>query len=92
MLVTVHDQTAVDFAGLDPFNYSALMGRVEREGLVVTSTNNQLDGFVEHPEEYVNVFHSKRHIQTAWGKYFADIRQLPGYIFTHDLIVATKAG
>jgi SAM-dependent methyltransferase len=90
MLVTVHGQTAIDFAGLDPSTYKALQDRVEREGLAVTSTNNQLDGFVDHPEEYVNVFHSKQHIQTVWGKHFSAIQQLPGYIFTHDLVVASK--
>lgn len=91
LLVTVHGQTAVDFANLDPATYKALMDRVEREGIAVTSTNNQLDGFVEHPEEYVNVFHSDKHIQTVWGQFFSNIQQLPGYIFTHDLVVATKA-
>lgn len=90
VLMTVHGQTAIDFAALDPSNYKALIDRVEREGLVVASTNDQLDGFVEHPEEYVNVFHSSRHIQSVWGNYFSDIEQIPGYIFTHDLIVATK--
>lgn len=91
LLVTVHGQTAIDFANLDPATYKALMDRVEREGIAVTSTNNQLDGFVEHPEEYVNVFHSEKHIQTVWGQFFSNIQQLPGYIFTHDLVVATKS-
>ncbi len=91
LLVTVHGQTAVDFAGLDPVNYKALMDRVEREGIAITSTNNQLDGFVEHPEEYVNVFHSVKHIQSVWGSIFSNIQRLPGYIFTHDLVVATKS-
>lgn len=91
MLVTVHGQTAIDFAALDPATYKVLMDRVEAEGLVVTSSNNQLDGFVEHPEEYVNVFHSKGHVENVWGQFFAKIERLPGYIFTHDLVVATKA-
>ena len=91
MLVTVHGQTAIDFAALDPATYKILMDRVEAEGLVVTSVNNQLDGFVEHPEEYVNVFHSVSHVKKVWGPFFAKIELLPGYIFTHDLVVATKA-
>ena len=90
MLVTVHGQTAVDFARLDASTYRALQQRMEVEGLVVTSTNNQLEGFVEHPQEYVNVFHSRAHIQAVWGKWFQNIVQLPGYIFTHDLVVARK--
>lgn len=90
LMVTVHGQTAIDFANLNPGDFKALKERVQQEGLVVTSTNNQLDGFVEHPEEYVNVFHSMEHIREVWGRYFSDIRQLPGFIFTHDLIVARK--
>jgi SAM-dependent methyltransferase len=91
LMMTVHGQTAIDFANLTPENFRALQARVQTEGLAVTSSNNQLDGFVEHPEEYVNVFHSPEHIRTVWGRHFNDIRQLPGYIFTHDLIVARKA-
>jgi SAM-dependent methyltransferase len=90
MLVTVHGRTTVDFASLKPDDYQRLVDRIEDEGLVVTSSNNQLDGFVEHPEEYVNVFHSERRIQENWGRWFKDIRQLRGLIFTHDLVVATK--
>jgi SAM-dependent methyltransferase len=91
MLVTVHGQTTVDFASLKPADDRLLRARIEEEGLVVTSSNNQLDGFVEHPEEYVNVFHSERRIQQGWGRWFKDIKQLHGMIFTHDLVVATKA-
>lgn len=91
VLMTVHGQTAIDFAGLTPEVYAALQNRVEQEGLAVTSDNHQLDGFVEHPSEYVNVFHSKRHISSVWGRFFSRITHLQGYIFTHDLIVATKA-
>lgn len=87
MLVTVHGQTAIDFAQLDPLSYKALQDRVGKEGLAVTSSNNQLDGFVEHPEEYVNVFHSHGHIQQVWGRYFNQLEILPGYIFTHDLVI-----
>ena len=91
LLMTVHGQTAIDFAALTPSVYEALMRRVEDEGLAVTSENHQLDGFVDKPSEYVNVFHSKTHISKVWGKFFVNIEQFPGYIFTHDLIVATKA-
>lgn len=90
LLVTVHGQTAIDFAALDQLTYAALMARVEREGLAVTSANHQLDGFVEHPDEYVNVFHSDAHISRVWSQYFRKIVQLKGYIFTHDLLVVTK--
>lgn len=90
LLVTTHGQTAIDCAQLDAATYANLQQRVEDEGLVVTGTNNQLDGFVEHPQEYVNVFHSSSHIQSAWGRWFRHIRQLKGYIYTHDLIAAVK--
>ena len=90
MLMTIHGQTAIDFAALDRVTYAALMARVEQEGLAFTSTNHQLDGFVEHPDEYVNVFHSDAHIKRVWSRYFSKIVQLKGYIFTHDLLVVTK--
>lgn len=90
LLATVHGQTAIDFARLEPAVYRALQLRVEHEGLAVTSSNDQLDGFVEHPEEYLNVFHSRAHVQREWGRWFRDIRQLGGYLFTHDLVVATR--
>lgn len=92
ILMTVHGQTAIDFAALNPSVYKLLMDRVDREGLVVTGDNNQLDGFVEFPSEYVNVFHSPKHIRDVWGQFFANIELLPGYIFTHDLVVASKGG
>lgn len=90
MLVTVHGRTAIDYAGLDRATYAALTARVEREGPVVSGENHQLDGFVEHPNEYVNVFHSDAHIQRIWKQYFSKIAQLKGYLFTHDLLVVTK--
>ena len=90
MLVTVHGRTAIDYAGLDRATYAALTARVEREGPVVSGENHQLDGFVEHPIEYVNVFHSDAHIQRVWTQYFSKIVQLKGYLFTHDLLVVTK--
>lgn len=90
MLMTVHGQTAIDFAALDRPTYAALMARVEREGHTFTSDNHQLDGFVDNPREYVNVFHSDAHIQQVWSQYFTKIVQLKGYIFTHDLLVVTK--
>lgn len=90
MLMTVHGQTAIDFAALDRSTYAALMARVASEGLAFTSENHQLDGFVENPKEYVNVFHSDAHIQRVWSEYFSKIVQLKGYIFTHDLLVVTQ--
>lgn len=90
LIATVHGQTAIDFAQLSPDAYATLQKRVQREGLVVTSANSQLEGFVEHPGEYVNVFHSHDHIRQEWGRFFEIIDVLPGYIFTHDLVIARR--
>jgi SAM-dependent methyltransferase len=90
ILMTLHGQTAIDFQRLDPATYRALQQRVESEGLAVVSANAQLDGFIEHPDEYVNVYHSMAHVRDIWGKWFANISHLRGYIFTHDLVVATR--
>jgi len=46
-----------------------------------------LNGAVEHPEEYVNVFHSADYIRQHWSGWFEVLAIIPGYIFTHDLIV-----
>ena len=89
-MMTVHGTTAADFANLSPGDYDALLKRVESEGLAVTSDNDQLVGFVESPAEYVNVFHSHDHIRDVWGRWFNVLEVLPGYIFTHDLVVAEK--
>ena len=62
------------------------MDRVDAEGLVVAGANHQLDGFVKQPDEYVNVFHSSRHIERVWGQHFEGIRQIPGYIFTRTTL------
>lgn len=90
LLVTLHGQTAIDFARLAPSDYSILQARVQREGLVVTSGNTQLEGFVEQPDEYVNVFHSHQHVRRDWSRYFEIVEILPGYIFTHDLVIARR--
>ncbi len=90
IMMTVHGTTAADFANLPPGDYDALLKRVESEGLAVTSDNDQLVGFVESPAEYVNVFHSHDHIRNVWGRWFNVLEVLPGYIFTHDLVVAEK--
>ena len=92
MLVTVHGSTAVDFVSPTPDDRSALTQRIEAEGLLCTSDNHQLDGFVDHPAEYVNVFHSDAHIANVWSQYFESVEQLRGYLFIHDLVVCTKKG
>ena len=41
-------------------------------------------------EEYVNVFHSKDYVQRKWSKWFSILNIVPGYIFTHDLVVLKR--
>jgi SAM-dependent methyltransferase len=90
ILMTVHGRTTVDYSGLNEAIQTELLAKIEAEGLLVGSDNTQLDGFVEQPREYVNVYHAKHHVQSVWGGFFEDIQQLEGYIFTHDLVVARK--
>ena len=90
ILMTIHGRTALDYAGLPPAVYEDLEKRVSDQGLYVTAANTQIDGFAEHEGEYVNVFHDLGYIRNHWSKYFEVVTILPGYIFTHDLVVLRK--
>ncbi|MBK6980635.1 MAG: class I SAM-dependent methyltransferase [Betaproteobacteria bacterium] len=89
-LVTVHGATALEFMALAPDQWLTMRDRIDDEGLVESSPNSQLVGFVPNPEEYVNVFHSRRHITRSWRRHFDIVRILPGYVFTHDLVVVRR--
>lgn len=89
--MTVHGRTALEYAGLPVPVYEDLGKRVSDQGLYVTATNTQIDGFAQHDGEYVNVFHDSGYFQNRWSKYFEVVAILPGYIFTHDLVVLRKA-
>jgi SAM-dependent methyltransferase len=90
VLTTVHGATAIDFFRLPPAEYVRLNEQVAQKGILMGSTNTQLDGHVDHQGEYVNVFHSRDYIQAQWSKYFDVVAIIPGYIFTHDLVVLRK--
>lgn len=90
LLMTIHGQTTVDYARLGPADRRALLKSIERKGILCNGRNNSLDGHVAHEDEYVNVFHSHRYIQRTWGKHFQILEVLPGYIFTHDLVIMRK--
>lgn len=90
LLMTVHGQTPVDYARLDPASRQTLLKRIEHEGLLCSGRNDQLDGHAIHEDEYVNVYHSRRYIHQTWGRYFEIVEVLGGYIFTHDLVVMRK--
>ncbi|MBL0141897.1 MAG: class I SAM-dependent methyltransferase [Betaproteobacteria bacterium] len=90
LLMTTHGQTAIDFAGLDPAQFASLRDIVNEAGIFEVSKNDQLDGAVEAAEEYVNVFHSGRYIKSHWSRWFEIVAIVPGYIFTHDLVVMRR--
>ncbi len=87
LLMTVHGRTALEFARLKPNVYARLRAKIDRAGLFVTSTNSQIDGYADHRGEYVNVFHSHEYIRRVWSRRFEVLAIIPGYIFTHDLVV-----
>lgn len=90
LLMTAHGQTTVDYAHLEVTARRVLLKQIEREGILYSGRNDQLDGYAAHEEEYVNVYHSQSYIHRTWGKHFDIIAILRGYIFTHDLVVMRK--
>lgn len=90
LLMTVHGLMTLEFAQLAPDVYARLQADIERSGLLFTSSNSQIDGHADHQGEYVNVFHSHDYIRRTWSHYFDVIAIIPGYIFTHDLVVLRK--
>lgn len=90
VLTTVHGETAVEFFRLAPAAYADLKARIAKEGLLVSSSNTQLRGHVEQPAEYVNVFHDRDYIARRWSQHFDVLHIIPGYIFTHDLVVMRR--
>ena len=90
LLMTVHGRTALDYAQLSRDDYRALEERIAEQGLYFSSTNSQIDGHAEHDGEYVNVFHDTGYLRHRWGKHFDIAAILPGYIFTHDLVVMRR--
>lgn len=90
LMMTVHGQTTVDYARLDVTARRKLLERIEREGISCSGRNDQLDGCAAHENEYVNVYHSKQYVQRAWGQYFEIEQILPGYLFTHDVVIMRR--
>jgi SAM-dependent methyltransferase len=90
LMMTVHGQTAVDYSLPDVSARRTLIKQIEREGIWCTGRNDQLDGHAAHEDEYVNVFHSRHYVHRTWGRYFEILQILPGYVFTHDLVIMRK--
>ena len=90
VLTTIHGETALEYSGRPSAEYLAAMSAIRWKGLLVTGTNTQLDGFVDRPSEYVNVFHSEAYVRRRWGEYFRILHVLPGYLNTQDLVVMQR--
>jgi SAM-dependent methyltransferase len=90
VMVTTHGRTAIDFGGLAPVEYIAMVKAVESNGLFLASKNDQLDGAVQGADEYVNVFHSTSYVRAHWSKWFSIRAIVPGFIFTHDLVIMER--
>ncbi len=90
LLLTVHGPTALEFASLREPELAATQASIARSGLLVASSNAQIDGHADHRGEYVNVFHSHDYIRRTWSRHFDVVHILPGYIFTHDVVVLRK--
>lgn len=88
--MTIHGHTTVDYAHVGAAASQALIKLIEWQGIVFGGRNDQLDGHANHQNEYVNVYHSHRYIREVWAKHFEIIDILPGYIFTHDLVIMRK--
>lgn len=88
-LLTVHGKTAIEFAGFHPNDYVRMNKAVREAGIFVAGENDQLRGAVLG-EEYVNVFHSEDYIRKRWSKWFSIVAVIPGYIFTHDLVILRR--
>ncbi len=90
VLTTVHGETAVEFFRLGPHEHTCMKTAITSQGLMVSSDNAQLDGYVEAADEYVNVFHDRGYVERHWSRYFDVVHVIPGYIFTHDLVVMRR--
>jgi SAM-dependent methyltransferase len=91
VLMTVHGRTALDYAGLRPPVYEDLARRISDQGLYVSGSNANIDGFAQHEGEYVDVFHDIAYVRNHWSKYLDVGAILSGYLYTHDLVVLRKA-
>jgi len=90
LLMTVHGQTTIDYARLDARGRERLTAVVQRAGIFCAGRNGQLDGHAEHGDQYVNVYHSLGYIRRVWAEHFEIVDILPGYLFTHDLVVMRR--
>jgi SAM-dependent methyltransferase len=90
LVMTVHGHTTIDYAPLTPSDHIALLKRVAHAGILVEGSNDGLVGAVDDAHEYKNVFHHKAYIQRHWSHWLDVVAIIPGYIFTHDLVILRR--
>ena len=90
LVMTIHGTTALNYSGLPMQPVLDLYDRVQQEGFVVTSSNDQLNDVIDDKAYYVNVMHSWPYIRRTWGQYFDVVRIVPGFFHTHDAVVLRR--
>ncbi len=89
-LVTVHGRTAIEYAGLDPARRREMLAALRSGGFLLGGKNDQLDGAAEGAAEYFNVFHAPEYVRSRWSRALAVRAIVPGYLYTHDLVVLER--
>ena len=87
LLMTVHGPTALNYAGVPEGPFQRVQQRIQQEGFVITSSNDQVNEFVADHDYYVNVMHSRDYIRENWSNYFIVRDIIPGFIHTHDMVL-----
>jgi len=90
VLMTIHGLTTLNYSGIDDEGYDSVLKNLSKAGFLVTSGNIQIDEVISEKDYYVNVMHTHEYINRVWSEHFEIIQILPGYIFTHDLVVMRK--
>jgi SAM-dependent methyltransferase len=90
LLMTTHGTTALNYGGAPAGPFQELMEKIQREGFVITSGNDQINEVLDEKGYYINVMHSKPYICLNWGQYFEVLDIIPGFIYTHDMVVMRR--
>jgi len=90
LLMTIHGATALNYAGVPKEPFKKLRNKIQEKGFVITSSNDQINDVIDDKDYYINVMHSKKYIRENWGKHFEIIDIIPGFIYTHDVVVMRK--
>lgn len=90
IMVTCHGAATLNYAMLNKEQLDYLFSTIEEKGFYITATNDQINDFIDDKEYYVNVNHSHKYVREHWGKYFQILDIVPGFIFTHDMVVMRK--